>query len=118
MHAPLIANRRLATAPVEISGRKIAVGERVTLMWASANRDESVFGNPDEFRFDRDLAQNLLYGRGVHICPGAQLARLELRIVMEELLKATRQIALVPGRPPRIAVYPASGFAVLPMQLS
>jgi cytochrome P450 len=118
MHAPLIANRRLATAPVEIGGRKIAVGERVTLMWASANRDESVFGNPDEFRFDRDPAQNLLYGRGVHICPGAQLARLELRIVVEELLKATRQIALVPGRPPRIAVYPASGFAVLPMQLS
>ncbi|WP_441930603.1 cytochrome P450 [Mesorhizobium sp. 2RAF21] len=115
MHAPLISNRRVATRPVEIGGRKIAAGERVTLMWASANRDEAVFDNPDEFRLDRDPEQNLLYGRGIHVCPGAQLARLELRVLMEELLKRTDKIALVPGGPPTIAVYPASGFSSLPM---
>ncbi|AZO23589.1 cytochrome P450 [Mesorhizobium sp. M1E.F.Ca.ET.045.02.1.1] len=115
MHAPLIANRRVATRPVEIGGRKIAVGERVTLMWASANRDEAVFGHPDEFRLDRDPARNLLYGRGIHVCPGAQLARLELRVLMEELLKRTRDVALVPGPQPTIAIYPASGFSCLPM---
>ncbi len=118
MHAPLIANRRVATAPVEIGGRRIAAGERITLMWASANRDEAVFGDPDEFRLDRDPAQNLLYGRGIHVCPGAQLARLELRVVMEEMLKATRSIAPVPGRSPEVALYPASGFSALPVRIT
>ena len=118
IHAPLISNRRVATRPVEIGGRRIAAGERITLMWASADRDEAVFGNPDEFRLDRDATQNLLYGGGIHVCPGALLARLELRVVMEELLKPTRQIALVPCRQPAIASYPASGFSMLPVQIS
>lgn len=118
MHAPLISNRRVTTAPVEIGGRKIKAGARITLMWASANRDEAVVGDPDAFRLDRNPAQNLLYGRGIHVCPGAQLARLELRIVMEELLKQTRHIALMPGRQPTIALYPASGFSELPMRIS
>lgn len=118
MHAPLISNRRLTTRPMEIGGRRIAAGERITLLWASANRDEAIFGDPDEFRLDRDPADNLLYGRGIHVCPGAQLARLELQVVMEELLKSTSRITLVPGRQPTIAVYPASGFSALPVQLS
>ena len=118
MRAPLISNRRVTTAPVEIGGRKIRAGERIMLMWASANRDEAVFGDPDEFRLDRDPTQNLLYGRGVHICPGAELARLELRVAMEELLEQTQQIALIPDRQPTIAIYPASGFSALPMQIS
>jgi cytochrome P450 len=118
IHAPLISNRRVTTTEVDIGGRKIEAGQRVTLMWASANRDEAVFGDPDEFRLDRDPAQNLLYGRGIHVCPGAQLARLELRVVMEELLKATRQIALVPDHAPEIAVYPASGFSSLIARIS
>jgi cytochrome P450 len=118
LHAPLISNRRVTTRPVEIGGRRIAAGERVTLMWASANRDEAVFGNPDEFRLDRDPEMNLLYGRGIHVCPGAQLARLELRVVMEELLRDTSEIATVPGRQPVPAIYPASGFSTLPLWLS
>ncbi|TGQ51693.1 cytochrome P450, partial [Mesorhizobium sp. M1C.F.Ca.ET.212.01.1.1] len=44
IHAPLISNRRVTTMPVEIGGRRIAAGERITLMWASADRDEAVFG--------------------------------------------------------------------------
>jgi cytochrome P450 len=115
IHAPLIANRRVTTRAVEIGGRKIAAGERLTLIWASANRDEAVFGDPDEFRLDRDPSQNLLYGAGIHVCPGAPLARLELRILMEELLARTRRIALVPGKPAVKAMYPASGFSALPL---
>jgi cytochrome P450 len=107
----------VATKPVEIGGRKIAAGERITLMWASANRDEAVFGDPDEFRLDRDPAQNLLYGAGIHICPGIPLARLELRIVVEELLKRTSQITLVQGKDPVRAIYPACGFSSLPMKI-
>ena len=115
LHAPLISNRRVTTKPVEIGGRRIPAGERVTLIWASANRDEAVFGDPDEFRLDRDPDENLLYGRGIHVCPGAQLARLELRVVMEELLKGTSEIAPAPGRQPVLAIYPASGFSALPL---
>src|SRR5690606_30580651 len=62
IHAPLIANRRITTRPVEIGGRTLPAASRISLMWASANRDESVFGDPDELRLDRDPTQNLLYG--------------------------------------------------------
>lgn len=117
IHAPLIANRRITTKPVEIGGRALAAGERVTVIWASANRDEAVFGDPDAFRLDRDPAHNLLYGAGIHVCPGAPLARLELRIIMEELLQRTRQIALAPAQEPIKAVYPGSGFSSLPLQI-
>ena len=115
IHAPLIASRRVTTRPVEIDGRKLEAGERITLIWASANRDETVFEDPDKFRLDRDPSLNLLYGAGIHVCPGAPLARLELRIIIEALLANTRSIALMPGRHALRAVYPASGFAWLPM---
>lgn len=115
IHAPLIASRRITTRRVEIGNRMLEAGQRISLIWASANRTEAVFGNPDEFRLDRDPAQNLLYGAGIHVCPGAPLARMELRIIMEELLTRTSQIALVPGKEPLRAVYPACGFSALPL---
>ncbi|HJW53750.1 MAG TPA: cytochrome P450 [Burkholderiaceae bacterium] len=115
IHAPLIANRRITTGPVEVGGRKLAAGERITLIWASANRDEAVFDDPDEFRLDRDPTKNLLYGAGIHVCPGAPLARLELRIILDELLTRNSRIALIPGKKPVMADYPASGFASLPL---
>ncbi|MCC6264366.1 MAG: cytochrome P450 [Bryobacterales bacterium] len=113
IHAPLIANRRKTTAAVEIGGRCIEAGAGISLNWASANRDESVFGDPDEFRLDRDPETNLLYGKGIHVCPGAPLARLELRVVMEELLARTTAIEMVEGEIPVNAAYPASGFLSL-----
>ena len=117
IRAPLIANRRISTKSVKIAGREVPIGQRITLIWASANRDETVFGDPDEFRLDRDPANNLLYGSGIHVCPGAPLARLELRVGMEELLERTNWIALVPGSPLTKAVYPAAGFSALPLRI-
>jgi cytochrome P450 len=117
IHGPLVANRRITTRSVEIGGRKIEAGERITLMWISANRDESVFEDPDSFRLDRDQSRNLLWGAGIHACPGAPLARLELRVFMEELLSRTGEIATVPEKAPALAVYPASGFATLPLRI-
>lgn len=116
IHGPLVANRRIAKRPVQIGGRQINAGERITLMWISANRDEAVFVAPDAFRLDRDPSLNLLWGAGIHVCPGAPLARLELRVFMEELLGRTTAILTVPDKPPTLAVYPASGFASLPLQ--
>ena len=117
IHGPLVANRRITTRPVEIGGRKIDAGERVSLIWMAGNRDGRVFEDPDSFRLDHDPAKNLLYGAGIHVCPGAPLARMELRIIMEELLERTTGIQPVPDRSPTNAVYPASGFATLPLQI-
>lgn len=112
---PLVASRRVTTCPVEVGGRRIAPGERVTLMWASADRDEAVVGDPDEFRLDRDPAHNLLYGTGIHSCTGAPLARLELRVLVEELLARTTDVA--PGGTAVPARYPSGGYATVPVVL-
>lgn len=118
LHGPLIASRRRTTHRVTIGGREVPAAERIMVMWASADRDEAVFGDADKFRLDRDPALNLLYGRGTHYCPGAPLARAELRVVMEELLARTNHLGTVPGREPVRATYPAGGFSVLPLLLS
>ena len=65
------------------------------------------------FRLDRDQSRNLLWGAGIHACPGAPLARLEPCVFMVELLSRTGEIAIVPEKVRTLAVYPASGFAVL-----
>ncbi len=117
IHGPLVANRRMTTRPVEIGGRKIGAGQRISLNWIAANRDGRVFADPEEFRLDRDPAANLLYGAGIHVCPGAPLARLEMRLALEELLRRTTQINLAPGTAPTNATFPASGYSVLPLQI-
>ncbi len=116
IHGPLVANRRVTTRPVEINRRTIDAGERISLIWVSANRDGRVFEDPDTFRLDRDPSKNLLYGAGIHVCPGAPLARLEMRVVLEEILGRTNHIERVPHQPPENAVYPAGGFATLPVR--
>ncbi|MEO6976008.1 MAG: cytochrome P450 [Gallionella sp.] len=118
IHGPLVANRRRALRPVEIGERKINAGERIYLNWISGNRDGHIFEEPDTFRLDRDVTKNLLYGAGIHVCPGAPLARMELKIIMDSLLQATNRIQLVQGKPPTNAIYPSSGFATLPLEIS
>ena len=113
IHAPLIANRRVTTCPATVGERSIDAGERLTLIWASANRDESVFDDPDCYDPERNKTNNLLYGAGLHVCPGERLARLELRLIMESLLANTTRIVLDADSPPKIARFPASGFESL-----
>jgi cytochrome P450 len=117
IHPPLIANRRVTTCPVELGGQQLPAGERLTLLWASANRDERVFGDPDVFDLDRDPEQNLLYGAGIHVCPGAPLARLELRVLAEELLSGTSALQPDPDEDAVRAIYPGSGFTRLPLRV-
>ncbi|WP_163557762.1 cytochrome P450 [Halomonas sp. NO4] len=118
LDAPLMSNRRVTTRPVTIGGRHIPAGERLTLLWGSANRDEAVFGDPDELRLDRDPQDNLLYGAGIHVCPGAPLARLELKLFMEALLAGTTELALVPDKPAVRARFPAGGYSTVPLQVT
>lgn len=115
IRGPLLTNRRVATTDVEIGGHVIPAGERVTIHWAAANRDGEVFEDPLAFRWDRDPTKNLLYGAGVHVCPGAPLARMELRVITEEILTQTRSLALDPERSATFAEFPAGGFASVPL---
>lgn len=118
MDAPLMSNRRVATRDVDIGGRRIPAGEKITILWASANRDEKVFGDPDAFCPQKNRDHNLLYGAGVHVCPGAPLARMELRVLMEEFLSAVDTLEPAPGDQPERAVFPTGGFSYLPMIIS
>jgi hypothetical protein len=116
MDAPLISNRRITTRDVELGGRRISAGEKITLLWASANRDQDTFGTPDNFCPHQNAPKNLLYGAGIHACPGAPLARMELKIFMEELLKQINGIEVVGSDTPERAMFPTGGFNYLPLQ--
>ncbi len=117
IHGPLISNRRVTKRAVEIGGRRIAAGQRISLIWISANRDGRTFENPGKFQLDREPHDNLLYGAGIHVCPGAPLARMELRVAVTELLAHTASLELVTAKPALVATYPASGFESLPLRM-
>lgn len=87
-------NRRTATRDVAIRGQTIRAGDKVTLWWASANRDEEVFADPFRFDVRRDPNPHLTFGYGNHFCLGANLARVEMRLVFAGLLDRFDAIAL------------------------
>jgi cytochrome P450 len=78
--------RRTATQDCEIGRVKIRKGDKVTLWYPSANRDEDVFDDPDRFDIRRSPNEHIAFGYGQHFCLGASLARLEIRVMFEELL--------------------------------
>ena len=77
---------RITKSAMEISGVSIPVGELVLPMLSSANRDENEFADPDRFNLDRDTRKHLAFGRGVHVCLGAPLARIEGQEIIKEIL--------------------------------
>jgi len=80
---------------------KLARDSHLLLLWAAANRDPETFPKPDAVDFHRAAPrEHLAFGRGTHFCLGARLARLETRIVLEELLERTRSFSLDPRLPP------------------
>jgi cytochrome P450 len=88
-------NRRTATRDVTVRGQHIHAGDKVTLWWASANRDEYVFVDPFRFDVRRTPNPHLAFGDGTHFCLGASLARLEIRVVLDALLARCARIELV-----------------------
>ena len=113
---PLVANRRVTTREIQIEGRTIPKGETVSLMWIAANRDPRVFNDPDTIKIERDTKEGLVWGHGIHLCLGASLARLEMRVALEELLSRTKYFNLVGDNQHR-AIYPSNGFTELFLQL-
>jgi cytochrome P450 len=94
--SPVAAFARRATRDTEIRGVPIAKGERVTLWYPSANRDEEIFDDPFRFDIHRSPNHHLAFGGGgPHFCLGANLARREIAILFEELLARTREIEVL-----------------------
>jgi cytochrome P450 family 144 len=96
--SPFRFHPRTAARETELGGVTIPEGALLLLLWASANRDETVFDDADELVVDRANAHlHFGFGRGVHHCVGAALARLEARVVLRRLLERTTSFALDPG---------------------
>jgi cytochrome P450 len=114
---PFLVNRRVATMATEIAGYELQPGKRIYLNWTSANRDEAVFGDPDAYRPEEHAPHNLVYGTGVHACPGRPLATLELVVVVETLLGATARVELVNEMEPERETYPLGGWRRVPVRL-
>lgn len=96
--SPVRAFSRKAKQDTEIAGHPIRAGERVLVLYASANRDERVWDDPDRFDVTRQTVQQLGFGHGAHGCAGQGLARMETQAILQNLLDAVERIELT-GKP-------------------
>jgi cytochrome P450 len=113
---PLHYFRRTASEDTELSGTKIEAGQKVAMLYTSANRDDDVFNDPQAFDIRRDPNPHLSFGIAEHFCLGAHLARLEGRVFFEELLATFPTIELT-GEPVRVRSNLNNGFKRLPVRL-
>ena len=115
---PLAHMRRIATQDVEVGGQTIKKGDRVIMWYASGNRDERKFENPDRLVIDRKDARNhIAFGYGIHRCMGNRLAELQLRILWEEILKRFDNIEVI-GEPERVQSNFVRGYSTLMVKLT
>ena len=95
--APQIQLARTVTADCHFAGHAFRSGDRVGLLWGSANHDEAQFPDPETFRLDRGRNHHLAFGAGAHKCLGEHLARLEIAVVVTEVLRRIPDYELVDG---------------------
>src|SRR5712671_1852717 len=112
---PVKTFMRSATADTEVGGQAIAKGDWLMLCYASGNRDEAVFDDPDRFRADRKPNKQLAFGYGAHLCLGQHLAKMEMRILYEELLPRLKSVELA-GEPKMSAALFVNGPKSLPIR--
>jgi cytochrome P450 family 142 subfamily A polypeptide 1 len=98
--SPIKNMARTATHDVELRGRRIRAGQKVLLLYPSANRDHEQFPDPFTFDIRRTPNEHVAFGFGTHFCLGNSLARLELRVMFEQLLERLPGIRLVDGEEP------------------
>lgn len=115
--APHRGLMRVTTREVELGGTLLPAGAALLLLFGSGNRDETKFPRPDDVDIDRpNVRDHLAFGTGLHVCPGAPLARAEIRIAVEALLQALPTLRLADGfRPRYIASYLFRGLEELPV---
>lgn len=115
---PVTHMARTATQDVEIRGQKILAGQRVVMLYGSANRDEEIFGpNAETFDVSRHPNPHIQFGFGEHVCIGAALARLEARVMFEELVPSLASAALA-GEVTRVRATMVPGVRHMPVQFS
>ncbi len=115
---PIMYFRRTTSKATEIHGQQIKEGEKVTLWYGSANRDPDHFENPDTFDIGRDPNSHVTFGGGgPHFCLGSSLARLEIRIMFEEILKRIPDIHLA-GDVSLLRSYFINGFKHIPVEFT
>ena len=88
---------RTARHDTSIDGHQVKEGERVILYWASANRDEAEFPDPDEFDLARERNRHVAFGAGPHRCVGSNLARMNLRVALDVIAQRLHDVTLAPG---------------------
>lgn len=96
--SPVKQFTRQATQDYTLRGQRIEQGDRLVLLYQSANRDSDVFENPDSFQLDRRPNKHIAFGYGPHMCIGQHLAKLELRIILEELLPRIEKVEVTGDR--------------------
>jgi len=94
LDSPFIAIARTATRDTKVGGHQIKAGDKVLIYWASANHDGAEFPNPDDFDLDRTTNRHITFGAGPHRCIGSNVARMNIRIALEELLQRLHDIRL------------------------
>ncbi|MFI8962311.1 cytochrome P450 [Streptomyces sp. NPDC053493] len=114
-HPPVLSFRRTATRDAELAGRTVAAGDKVVVFHASANYDERVFADPLRLDLARDPNPHVSFGDGPHVCLGAHFARLQLRILHEELRAACADLELA-GPPRRLVSNFINGIKSLPVR--
>jgi cytochrome P450 len=114
---PLSHMRRTATADAELFGQEIKAGDKVVMWYISANRDETVFENPDKLIVNRPNARrHLSFGHGIHRCVGARLAELQLRVLLEEMHERKMRVRMA-GEAVRVRANFVHGFRKLEVVL-
>jgi cytochrome P450 len=114
--SPVQSGARVTTREVTIHDKVVPRGERILLLWASANRDERIFSDPDRLDLERPPLRNLAFGEGLHFCIGAPLARLEARIAFAHLFAHIPNYSVV-GPVERHFTFLERGIASLPVEL-
>jgi len=112
----IVSMVRTATRDASVGGVEIRAGQKVTMWYGSANRDAAVFPDPERFDVGRTPNDHVAFGFGAHFCLGAQLARLELRVMFEELFARLPGLALA-GEPRRLRSNIFNGFEYLPVRV-
>ena len=117
--SPIKNMARIATRDVEVAGQQVQEGQKLLLLYPSANRDEAVFDDPFRFDIGRTPNEHVAFGFGTHFCLGNSLARLELRVMFEQLLARLPDLELVGGEEPgyRAANF-VSGYESMPVRFT
>ena len=115
--SPVMYFRRTATRDAEIRGQAIREGDKVTIWYGSANRDEEIFERADKFDVGRTPNEHMAFGLGHHFCLGANLARLEIQIMFEEILRRLPDMQLA-SQPERLRSNFIHGIKRMPVRFT